>query len=65
MFLDTLADACRKTGWFVHAYCLMSNHFHLVVENGFGSGLDIRHLTSKPFFSNPPVADSGDENGGR
>ncbi len=32
MFLDTLADACRKTGWLVHAYCLMSNHFHLVVE---------------------------------
>ncbi len=24
--------ACEKTGWQVHAYCLMSNHFHLVVE---------------------------------
>lgn len=21
-----------KTGWQVHAYCLMSNHFHLVLE---------------------------------
>jgi putative transposase len=32
VFLDTLGQACRKTGWQVHAYCLMSNHFHLVLE---------------------------------
>lgn len=31
-FLKTLAEACEKTGWQVHAYCLMGNHFHLVVE---------------------------------
>ena len=31
-FLSTLGEACRKTEWQVHAYCLMSNHFHLVVE---------------------------------
>jgi len=31
-FLATLAEACLKTGWQVHAYCLMGNHFHLVVE---------------------------------
>ncbi len=31
-FLQTLAEACGKTGWQVHAYCLMLNHFHLVVE---------------------------------
>ena len=31
-FLDTLAEACIKTGWQVHAYCLMLNHFHLVIE---------------------------------
>ncbi len=31
-FLATLGQTCRKTGWQVHAYCLMSNHFHLVVE---------------------------------
>ena len=28
--LDTLAQACGKTGWKVHAICLMPNHFHLV-----------------------------------
>jgi len=31
-FLQTLAQACAKTAWQVHAYCLMENHFHLVVE---------------------------------
>jgi putative transposase len=31
-FLETLAQACQKCGWQVHAYCLMHNHFHLVME---------------------------------
>ena len=31
-FLKTLAEACQKTGWQVHAYCLMRNHFHTVLE---------------------------------
>jgi REP element-mobilizing transposase RayT len=31
-FLRALGEACQKTGWQVHAYCLMTNHFHLVVE---------------------------------
>src|SRR5215472_16980098 len=31
-FLRTLGQACQKTGWQVHSYCLMSNHFHLVIE---------------------------------
>ena len=32
LFLETLGEVCAKTGWQVHAYCLMGNHFHLVVE---------------------------------
>lgn len=32
LFLETLGQACVKTGWQVHAYCLMPNHFHLVLE---------------------------------
>ena len=31
-FLETLGEACAKTGWQVHAYVLVPNHFHLVVE---------------------------------
>ena len=32
MFLRTLGETCAKTRWQVHAYCLMGNHFHLVLE---------------------------------
>jgi REP element-mobilizing transposase RayT len=35
-FLKTLAEACQKTGFEIHAYCLMRNHFHLVVETPNG-----------------------------
>jgi putative transposase len=31
-FLQALGAVCETTGWQVHAYCLMSNHFHLVIE---------------------------------
>ena len=31
-FLQTLGEGCKKTDWQVLAYCLMDNHFHLVVE---------------------------------
>ena len=31
-FLKTLAEACQKAGFEIHAYCLMRNHFHLVIE---------------------------------
>ena len=27
-FLETLTEACEKTGWQVCAYCLMNNRFH-------------------------------------
>jgi putative transposase len=36
-FLDTLAEACGKTDWQVHAWCLMSNLFHLVSETPRGN----------------------------
>jgi len=31
-FLDFLETTCARTGWQVHVYCLMSNHFHIVLE---------------------------------
>ena len=30
MFLATLGEACGRTGWKVHAYVLMGNHYHLL-----------------------------------
>jgi len=32
LFVAMLGEAGVKTGWQVHAYCLMPNHFHMVVE---------------------------------
>lgn len=32
LFLDTLDEACGRTGWHIHAYVLMRNHFHLLLE---------------------------------
>lgn len=31
-WLAVLAQVCQRFGWIVHAYCLMSNHYHLLVE---------------------------------
>jgi hypothetical protein len=31
-FIKTFAEACLKTDWMAHAFCLMKNHYHLVVE---------------------------------
>ena len=28
-FLKCLSEAVGKTGWIVHAWCVMSNHYHL------------------------------------
>lgn len=31
-FIDTLGEACEKTGWRIHAFVLMGNHYHLLLE---------------------------------
>ncbi len=32
MFLDGLEEAYRRTGWRIHAFALMGNHYHLLLE---------------------------------
>lgn len=32
LFLDTLSEVCKQSGWRVHAYALMNNHYHLLLE---------------------------------
>ena len=32
LFLDTLSQVVSRYGWICHAYCLMANHYHLLVE---------------------------------
>jgi REP element-mobilizing transposase RayT len=34
MYLEKLASCTRRFGFFVYAYCLMSNHVHLAIERG-------------------------------
>ncbi|MDA3877116.1 MAG: transposase [Halothiobacillus sp.] len=31
-FLEVFAEVCDRHAWACHAYCLMSNHYHLLVE---------------------------------
>ena len=37
LFVRSLGETCEKCGWEVHAWCLMRNHFHLVVETPLGN----------------------------
>ena len=32
LFLEAVGEACAKTDWQIHAWCLMNNHFHAVVK---------------------------------
>jgi REP element-mobilizing transposase RayT len=36
-FLGVLGEVCERFGWIVHAYCLMGNHYHLLVETPGGN----------------------------
>ena len=31
-FMELLEDVCNSYNWDCHAYCLMSNHYHLLLE---------------------------------
>ena len=36
-FLETLGEACAKTGFRIHACVLLGNHYHLLVETPEGN----------------------------
>lgn len=36
-WLDTLAQCCERFNWAIHAWCQMSNHYHLIVETAEGN----------------------------
>jgi len=31
-FFDCVGEVCEKTGWRIHAFCLLRNHYHLLCE---------------------------------
>jgi REP-associated tyrosine transposase len=37
LFLDTLSQVTQRFNWLCHAYCLMDNHYHLVIETPDGN----------------------------
>lgn len=44
-WLDIFGDVCRRYRWICHAYCLMNNHYHIVVETADGNlSKGMRHL---------------------
>ncbi len=36
-FLDILTETNRRYNWLCHAYCLMNNHYHLIIETPDGN----------------------------
>lgn len=45
LFLDTLTQVVSRYGWICHGYCLMANHYHLLIETPKGNlSLAMRQL---------------------
>ena len=43
-FLQILADVIERCGWVLHSYCLMTNHYHLLIETpeaNLGKGMQL------------------------
>jgi len=44
-WVAVLGEACERFGWRVHAWCLMTNHYHLLLETPQGQlAAGMRHL---------------------
>jgi len=37
IFVEVLADTCQRFNWVVHSYCLMTNHYHILLETPDGN----------------------------
>lgn len=44
-YYSVVAEVCERFNWVIHAYCLMDNHYHLLVETPEGNlSKGMRHL---------------------
>ena len=50
-FVATLAEACDRHGWRIHAYVVMRNHYHLAMETPQGNLADGMHWLQGTFAS--------------
>src|SRR5258708_5886675 len=32
LFVKTLTETCKASGWVIHSFVLMKNHYHLLIE---------------------------------
>ena len=37
LFLEVLSETVDRFNWVIHAYCLMGNHYHLLIETPDGN----------------------------
>lgn len=45
LFIKTMKEACAQFGIEIHAYCLMDNHYHLLIKTPFANlGRAMRHI---------------------
>ena len=45
IWLDVLTQVCERYHWAIHAWCQMTNHYHLVIETAKGNlSAGMRHL---------------------
>jgi REP element-mobilizing transposase RayT len=53
-FLETLELTLTRHGWICHAYCLMTNHYHLLIEApepSLGAGMLLLNGTYARYFN--------------
>lgn len=48
-FLTCLGEACARSGWRVHAWCVMSNHYHLALATPEANLVDGMHWLQGTF----------------
>jgi len=47
MWLEIFGEVCKRFNWICHAYCLMSNHYHVLIETPDANlSKGMRHLNS-------------------
>lgn len=63
-FLRCLAEACQKTGWLVHAWTLMTNHFHLAFTTPGGRKGSGCELFGRPLSRRADLLQEGPKGSG-
>lgn len=54
LWLELMGEVCKRFNWVCHAYCLMSNDYHIVIETTEANlSRGMRHLKSGAWFTPP------------